>query len=180
MIKRMLLTLGFGLLMGVMLLMTQPVSADGGTGGNAPSPITVSTEITKPSDKSQQPGIAPNGAVTYGPYEMVIHNRYYPWYNPPIGSARVKTDGWAEGNFPQPPGFNRVECESRVSNDAAQTSGTESSESGWGGTECPITPQATLTSAIKPATYTSKTEAFFKWPDSSSGYGLADQSHYES
>lgn len=99
MIKRMLLTIGFGLLMGVMLLMSQPASADGGTDGNAPPPVTVSTEVTKPRDKLQQPGIAPNSSVTYGPYEMVIHNRYYPWYNPPVGSAREKNRRMGRGQF---------------------------------------------------------------------------------
>lgn len=104
---------------------------------------------------------------------MTIANRYYPW-----SSGSVKTDGWAEANFRQP-GLGWIECKSKVSNDQSDDSGWESTHGSMAGTDCGPTPVAEIDPAPKPATYTSKTQAFWSWSNGSDGFGEATQSHYE-
>ena len=136
-----------------------------------PAPIIVTQEY----GKSVTGRFTPNSAY-YGPAgeQMVIANSYYPWFN-----NKVKTDGWADANFRQP-GFAVITCKSRVTNTSGQDSGWQSDSSGWGGTDCGPTPIAEISSAAKPSTYTSRTQAFWDWLDSSDGFGEANQSHYES
>ena len=108
-----------------------------------------------------------------GGVSVTIANRYYPYYG-----GSVKTDGWAQGNF-NVPYWARFLCQSHVFNSAGQQGSSTWSSGTYGGNSCPVTPQASL-SGVVPTTYTSWTKAWWAWPDGTSGYGIAQQSHYES
>lgn len=141
---------------------------------NPPPPVSITTQVTSEQDVNPLPdGIAP-ASVVPGPggYTVWITNRYYPYYG-----GQVKSDGWAEGNFNEPPGY-RFTCQSHVYNYCGQEGTYTSSYGQYGGSNCPVTPLAVL-GGVVPCTYVTWTKAWWFWPDRSPGYGVAEQSHYE-
>lgn len=145
--------IGLALLTGLIAL---PVYADGPSDYELPpKPFTITEKVSL--NKGEQ---------------VIITNRYYPYYQ-----GAVKSDGEASGNFNQPP-YSRFACYSRVTNNAGQEAVGGYSYGSYGGTNCPTTPQASLSSVI-PATYTSWTHASWRWSNGSLGNGYANQSHYE-
>lgn len=150
----------------MLMTFTIPVPALADGSDTPPPPIIVTATVnTEAGPNSVVPG--PGGA------SVTITNRYYPYY----GGA-VKTDGWAQAtNFNEPPN-HRFSCQSHVYNSAGQHGTYEWSHGSNGGNNCPVTPLAVL-SGVVPATYTSWTKSWWRWPDLSPGYGIAPQSHYE-
>lgn len=136
-----------------------------------PAPITVIEEIEPNKDALR----AASDGVVPGPNgeKMTIVNRYFPYH---LGA--VKTDGWAEANFRQP-GLSWITCKSKGYNDRGQDSGWKETHGPFGGTSCGPTPKATIALALKPATYTSVTQAFWKWSTGEETSGEARQTHYE-
>ncbi len=133
-----------------------------------PAPIVVTT-VVYPA------GVAPDSIVPGpGGNSVTITNRYYPYYG-----GQVKSDGWAQGNFSEPSGY-RYSCESHVYNSAGQNGTYTWSYGSYGGSNCPTTPQAMLSGGVVPTTYTSWTKSWWEWSNLTSGYGIAQQSHYES
>ncbi len=130
-----------------------------------PSPIVIENVVDySGSGDSVVPGPGGNS--------VTITNRYYPYY-----SGSVKTDGKAEGNFNRPPG-SRYQCRSHVYNSAGRHSRYPTSHGSYGGTNCPYTALASLGEVV-PSYYTTWTKSWWKWSDSTSGYGIAQQTHYE-
>ena len=77
------------------LVVSSPAYADG---GDPPPPITVTSKIN-------HSGATPSGVVPGpGGEQVTITNQYYPYYG-----GSVKSNGWANANFYQPP-QSRITC----------------------------------------------------------------------
>lgn len=146
-----------------------PVYADG-KNPPPPPPIIVTTVVKA---KGLIDLLFPNAAVSGPGGSVTITNRYYPYYG-----GQVKTDGNAVGNFSQPSG-SRYQCQSHVYNSAGQQGSYTTSYGSYGGTNCSYTAQAVLSGGVVPNTYTSWTQAWWKWSNNTSGYGIAQQSNYQ-
>ena len=134
-----------------------------------PQPLTVTSQL----ERKDKVGAQPDGVVSGpGTNRVTITNRYYP-----LWQGKVKTDGDASGNFSQPAG-NRFHCESRIYNYNNQSSPTKHSYGDYGGTNCPTTPIAEM-STVVPATLVSYTSATWRWSNYTSGSGEAEQTNYQ-
>jgi len=89
----------------------------------------------------------------------------------------VKSNGWANANFDQPP-QSRITCQSHVYNSAGQHGTYTNSQGPYGGNYCPETGLAVL-GGVVPTYYTTWTKSWWRWSDETQGYGIAEQTHYE-
>lgn len=101
---------------------------------------------------------------------VIVGNVFYP-----LSGGKVKTDGWSEANFEQPLLWTHS-CRAKVWNDQGQSK--ETSKVGGDDWGCQ-TPLATINSAKHPATYTSRTQAWWHWPDLSDEYAQVVQTNYQ-
>jgi len=151
--KVLLVSVGLALVVG---LVASPAYADGpDDNGPPPKPLTITSQVSQGKGE-----------------KVTITNNYYPMWQ-----GAVKSDGFASGNFSQPPN-SRFDCYSKVTNDAGQQATGDHSYGSYGGTCCPTTNKASL-SGVVPAYYTSWTFASWHWSDGSPGSGDAHQTHYE-